>query len=379
MSVVQAQSLELLCALTREKRGDQPLAQISAQPGFQEVFFEQLHWHQLAPLIDQSIDWVSDCLIGNVGDEVARIKMQLAANALKHTKETIWLVEQFAAAGIRVVNLKGPALSQQLYGTPIKRHTRDIDLLVSIEDVPEATRRLMEMGYICEFSEFQRPGFYSQYTFLSKDVSFHHPGKDILIELHWRLMNNPELMPIDFEDAWRTREEVMLGDSAVTVLGSVNNALYLACHGSIAHWARLKWVADWQQLLNNNTLDWEQVFMKARSIGKEIYLQNALDNAGYWFGKSSTSMPLQNSRRVASHLLATNRTSQLHCKYPSVTKSAWNRLLMAGSVSATWEEFRRSLGTSVVDIRFCRLPNQLFFLYYLFRPLIYLARKIRTA
>jgi hypothetical protein len=372
---VQQESLAFLCSLTRGQSGDSVTTERLSETGFRKVFLEQLNWHQLALHIDLSGDWAAENLPVELTDEISQMKLRLAANALKHTYETIGLVQHLNQAGINVLCLKGNALSQQLYDSPVKRHTNDIDLFTRLEDVPDTVHLLCELGYRCNLDKFLEADFFQAYTFLSKDVCLYHPDKRIVLELHWRLETNPTFMPLTFDQAWKNRDQVTLAGQAVPVPGHVDNIVYIACHGTRSHWARMKWVLDWQQILTDESVEWDQVFDQARHYGKEIYIRNACDNAQYWFGPNQVTLPEEFDSRRARRLFVINLGCQLQCEYPSVMVGVVNRLRLARRPGGLWEEYRRTLGTSTIDLTTFRLTGILFPLHYLLRPILYLVRK----
>jgi hypothetical protein len=59
----------------------------------------------------------------------------------------------FAASQLEFLTLKGPALSQLLFGSPFVRHSIDPDLLIHEEDLLRAKNALLGIGYTPFFSQ----------------------------------------------------------------------------------------------------------------------------------------------------------------------------------------------------------------------------------
>ncbi len=91
------------------------------------------------------------CGTPHLPDDIAnRLRMLSVANArrsLAQVAELRRLAQLFAAAGVRVLVLKGAALAAQLYGDAGARVARDIDLLVDPDQFACAQDVLAAAGY----------------------------------------------------------------------------------------------------------------------------------------------------------------------------------------------------------------------------------------
>lgn len=72
------------------------------------------------------------------------------------------------------------------------RTSRDIDILVAPRDAPAALVVLEAMGFYRRDAEAALP----ELMRLRKDVELLHDGRRQIIELHWRLFDNPCLLPL---------------------------------------------------------------------------------------------------------------------------------------------------------------------------------------
>ncbi len=122
------------------------------------------------------------------------------------------LGSRLGRAGIASAQLKGPALSEALYGDPGRRASRDLDLLVPRERLVEAIAIAVGMGY--EPSPSSAPA--ARRSGLAAEPLLHHSlthRRLPPLELHWRVhwyeqsFAGERLLPgagaARFEAAWR--------------------------------------------------------------------------------------------------------------------------------------------------------------------------------
>jgi hypothetical protein len=97
--------------------------------------------------------------------------------------------------GIPLLLLKGAALAQLVYGNPMLRPMRDVDVLVRARDA----RRAGAVLQACGFAEAGPaiPADHHHLRSMSKAVE----GATVTIELHHRLLQNtPFLRPVEYDD-----------------------------------------------------------------------------------------------------------------------------------------------------------------------------------
>jgi len=87
-----------------------------------------------------------------------------------------------ADAGIVSAPLKGPRLSEALYGDPGRRASSDIDLLVAPEQLRDATDVVRELGYAAPIDHVDDRGLPLLHFAL-----LHEDGQLPPVELHWRI------------------------------------------------------------------------------------------------------------------------------------------------------------------------------------------------
>lgn len=122
------------------------------------------------------------------------------------------LLRAMQGVGIRVAAIKGPLLSQALYGDPHLRDFHDLDIVVARDEVHRAARWLSDEGFTppCHIDWFKRRLFLDSL----REATFTSLQGTIEIDLHWRIDQpwNPPLAEVDDVLGTRGRWPLMLGD-----------------------------------------------------------------------------------------------------------------------------------------------------------------------
>ncbi len=152
------------------------------------------------------------------------------------------------AAGIPTMVLKGAALEMLAYGRLGLKSAWDIDLLVSPGTAARANACLTEAGYDLVEREGLTCARFGTWVELAKDCQFKQSQSGLIVELHWRLVDNPALLSelsVDSESNNVAVSENLL----LRTLGEEAMFSYLCVHGALHGWFRLKWLADLSALL----------------------------------------------------------------------------------------------------------------------------------
>jgi hypothetical protein len=158
------------------------------------------------------------------------------------------IAQAFAIAQLPVGILKGVPLSLEIHGSLGHRVSRDIDLLVAPARIADALDQLARLGF-----HPQDPGIVAtparraRLIRWHKDIELVHAGRRQIVELHWRLFDNPHLLPL--AQPWPLVPADLPMDLACLVLPAPVNLRYLALHGAQHGWSRLKWLLDFAALL----------------------------------------------------------------------------------------------------------------------------------
>ena len=167
---------------------------------------------------------------------------RIAVDELWSAAETLRLQRRLRAGGVELLVLKGVAVAMLAFGRLGLRFNRDIDILVRPEDVAASLAILAAEGYrVSEPLDGDAEGPTPQWLALHKDIVLEHESGRGIVELHWRLFDNAQLLGAS-DLAGQTVK--LTGNGVVETLPQEINLIYLCVHGAEHAWSRLKWLLD---------------------------------------------------------------------------------------------------------------------------------------
>jgi hypothetical protein len=198
----------------------------------------------------------------------------IAAAGLVQAAETARLQGALREAGVESLVLKGVAVDLAAYGRIGVKSAKDIDLLVAPQHAKAALDVLERAGYVPLHPSGLDASQRETWIALARDWELIHPDRRLQVELHWRVVDTPFLLPaLSVADG----EDVAITPAlSVRALQKPQLFAYLCVHGATHGWARLKWIADVNALLGREG---------AAGI-ERIYRQSLLHGAGLCAGQS---------------------------------------------------------------------------------------------
>lgn len=196
--------------------------------------------HKLAPVVAPRLSGL---------DVPPAIAAGIAAEARENAKIALQqmvvlrgLSTAFIAAGLRVAILKGLPLAARLYGGAGNRHARDIDLAVPEVALAECVRILREHGFRVHAEHTLRGRIFGTRSLIEEcnDLAFTNEDNGTIVELHWRSGHFRGWPDWIEQGEWCSAE----GSPDLFVLPPSADMIYLATHGAMHMWGRLKWLAD---------------------------------------------------------------------------------------------------------------------------------------
>lgn len=367
----------LLAAVRRFLRPESPLPQASS-----------LDWDRLAAMtsahtvVPQLYLAVKDSPVPP--DWLARLREQFEAAGrfnLALSSELVRLLWVLEREGIAAVPLKGPALAVTLYGNLALRASSDLDLLVHPCDFPRVRSLLACNGYR-QTSVQHWPGEAPAFRARERQISFLDASGAFSVDVHWHPL--PAYIPENFETerVWATLQSIVLGGRELRTLAPGYLLLYLCAHGGKHGWERLAWICDLARLLQLETaLDWDAVFEEARRTRTRRMLATGLLVAGDLLG---SDLPVPAARFVAGIPQARALADDVWSRFEDSTPIPTPALDMTGFCLRLFDtpgqRLRLLFGTwiapSEADYRTLKLPPVLFPLYYAYRPLRLVARRL---
>ena len=349
---------------------------------------QDLDWDRLASLaaahtvIPQLYVAVKDSPVPP--DWLVRLREQFEAAGrfnLALSSELVRLLWVFEREGIAAVPLKGPALAVALYGNLALRASSDLDLLIHPRDFPRVRSLLACNGYR-QTSVQHWPGDAPVFRARERQISFLDASGAFSVDVHWHPL--PTYIPENFAPAriWDTLQGITLGGRIVRTLAPAYLLLYLCAHGGKHGWERLAWICDLARLLQlEPELDWNAVLAEARRTRTRRMLAAGLLVAGDLLG---SDLPSPAARFVAEVPQARALANDVWSRFESNTPIPTPALDMTGFCLRLFDTpgqrlrliFGTWIGPSEADYRALKLPPFLFPLYYAYRPLRLVVRRL---
>jgi hypothetical protein len=362
---------------------------LAAGPDWDSIL-EGARRHRVAPLLLAGLHACrSPDLPTEFVAELRREAMEAAQRSLAQTAEIARLARLFEQADIPVLALKGIVLSAQLYGDLALRNPRDIDLLVDPQQFDAAGALLIAAGYRRDgpILSARQAAAYQSWI---KEVEYLHAATGISVELHHRLSDNPALIPWNFPELWRDREEVEIAGTIVSTLPRRLLPLYLCVHGAGHCWERLRWLVDLAGAFEEPDAT-EAAIAAAEAEGLGPPMLHAVMLAHDWLGLPVEEPQLARARadrrvahlhRILTHFYAGAawyRTPERGSFAGFLRYSLWLRLYNY-SLKRDWRYWRHQAMRELIspaDWEVVRLPDWLFWLFPLVRPIGWLVRRWR--
>lgn len=317
---------------------------------------------------------------------------QAERDCVTKSMQQVALLREIAATaegrGLRVIVMKGVALSAHLYGDVFIREAFDLDLLVH----PEETERLDDVLATLGFQPASQPTPLSarQEALLERfhhDRKFVHPASGVIAERHRALSGNAHLIATDFDRLWDRRGQARIADYSVAILGDADLARYLAVHAARHGWERWKWIADLAVLYYRaGETGLARLRDDARTEGLLAIFNCAVLLVAATTGTSLPSAAVsgalgdRRARRLA--IQALRMVSVVHTPdtigaHRARLRGAAYRLLLKPTPGYLAFELAAFVHHDE-DWRALRLPDGLIPLYYLAWPFFYLGRRLRA-
>ena len=340
---------------------------------------------RVAGLVHDALQAADTNLPAAPAAEFARRAQAIFRKNLLLAAETCRLQQLLDAAEIPSVALKGVALAQLAYGSLKVKHSHDIDLLIPPDRALAAMALLERDGYALSFpanhlSAAQR----RTVVHYSREAAFVHPDHGTLLELQWRVADNPQLLN-EVHAASPTQNVVVADGSSIRTLAGDDLFAYLCLHGAYHAWSRLKWLADLNAFIAAS--DVVHLHRYAQAKGAGFCSGQALLLCRNFF-----TLPLPDS--LASELQGAARVRKLYA-IAAETMADRARGEDGGSVQAVWRGFWtqfllgqgwaffaaqcRTASVGIIDIISLPLPPYLHFLYPLLRLPLWLWRRAAAA
>jgi len=402
-TMATATEMQLLCCCARLTLDECHTAQAN------ELISQDIDWqslvqlamlHGVMPLLCKNlIGFGSEAIPASV---IKEIKAYFHLNALRNqtqTRELMRLLNLFAQRGMSVVPFKGPLLAVQAYGALSLRQFGDLDILVSPDDFVAARDLLFAHGYEraktfwgvidIELQEQDLMRRWGECPLRSANGQFE-------VDLHSRLMGGEfPILSADFSVFWDRLSPTTVLKREVRSFCPEDLLLYLCVHGSKDLWKRLNWVCDVATLIQEQPeLDWAVIIERSQSLECEQMLWLGISLAESLLGIELPEIALERRR---SHFTKQAFLTQIEAQLLSgispklICYTQTQRVYFHGQLLGNrrdqlihYLKFMKHITLhrfkpNIYDKAFLSLPSQLYFLYYLIRPVRLLFNALRRA
>jgi hypothetical protein len=302
--------------------------------------------------------------------------------AIKHCLLLTQLLKVFNNAGIPVMILKGPVLSDQLYGDVGLRQSKDIDLAVELADLSRAQTCLSSLGWNLDPSWFPlSPRQWASFLRNEHELQFIDPGGGAVLEIHWR---NDWDTPIQYNACWARSISSVWQGCNYQALDPIDQLLYLCNHGGIHAWSRVKWLGDLARIHSSGQVDWQAAVDRARNTGQENPLLASLKLLQIVYGLPLPGL-LPNPWKDLPSFLVDSPLHEILVLKDSATLGPLEmfrsrlRLTRYQKLALPRKAWRESLARFTYnrkDFKALRLPDVFFWAYAPLHPVLSVWRKI---
>ena len=331
------------------------------------------HHHCILPLLYLHLNSTTPSLVpAYVNERLHRDNSQATRFSLFLTGELLKVVELLEENGIPAASFKGPTLAVRAYGDVGLRQFGDLDILVRKKDILRVKEFLINRAFksTLELTNSQQAAllrFDSAYTFANE--------RGVMLDVHWDFVERHFAFDIEVDRLWERLEPVTISGKEILTLSSEDLLLILCLHGFTHLWERLGWICDVASLIDSRKdLNWQLVLDNATSLGARRILSLGLFLANDMLGASipaevSTSLPpdarvKKLSSQVREQLfIGRNASAGMFAEAATVVNLRERR---SDRLRAC---LRLAASPRSYDWMFFSVPDSLFFLYYLVRPL----------
>lgn len=203
----------------------------------------------------------------------------IAAANLRAAAASRDVLDDFEAAGVPALFVKGLTAAALAYRQPLLKMSWDIDLLVAPENIPAAAEHLAKRGHR---PILPHPPADLEHWHRRRKESVWASDDGLHVELHSRLADNTRLIPCITVDSPSETVEVAPGIRLPTLARDELFA-YLCVHGASSAWFRLKWISDLAGLIHGQSgemierlYEWSQALGAERAAGQALLLADSL-------------------------------------------------------------------------------------------------------
>jgi hypothetical protein len=201
---------------------------------------------------------------GVVPDRVrASLRERVRLGALRaevQVAELLAILAALEARGVVAIAHKGPSLSALAYGHAAARDAVDLDLMVRGPEVEAAEQVLRARGYRRTRPGDLRPRLEAGWRAAWNETELVSGDGWFFVDLHWHVYPRQFPFRVDLTRLWSCPGRVALPGGEVRVFAAEELLVLLCLHGTKDTWRKLVWLCDVDRLVRATpALDWGRV------------------------------------------------------------------------------------------------------------------------
>lgn len=340
--------------------------------------------HRVGPLVWSALDKSRlQNIPSRIGERLKSHSHRAAIDSLRLKAETLKIVGTLNKSGIVPAILKGWPLEEDLFRSAGKRVMRDVDLLVADNEIAKTAEILLSIGYRSDiemiFRSQAKIDFAGNFT---KDYILYSVDRQSIVELHTRPVRLRHLLPtkaLSFQTKSVLFQE---REVAFRILSDPSCYLYLAIHGQMHRWQRVKWLCDFPPLMQRMTeTDWREIIHLSRIYGVQRTACSALVACGRLFGvripeQAAPLLAAVDEEKIAATICRDIANARPASGMPTL-KQSFEILANDYGLSDRWRPKASAVLRHLhlpAEIAKTRLPDRLLFLLYFTLPFRLTAR-----
>lgn len=232
-------------------------------------------------------------------------------------------------AGLRPVVFKGAALAHSVYPDPACRSMGDLDVWLTVDEMPRARAALESIGYRFDFNSDRPPALMAMHN---GEVRLYGPDSAAgLVELHFGVFAGVWLRRVSGVDEVGIRARcrpVRVAGAPVWTLAPEDHLIQIAVHNAVNHQmslAPLRSLVDVTLLARHQPLDWEAVIQRARAwrLATATWLVLALAQDLCGLDEAAAAVKALAPSRLRQKLIGRFANAEALVEMRDLSKSRW--------------------------------------------------------
>ena len=276
--------------------------------------------------------------------------------------------------------IKGRALGARYYPDPSLRFSRDLDILLAVEEIPGLIVSAQKSGYRV-YPEMREITIGEAYVLSRQCPVITLLGQErIGIEIHTQLDKVGFLL--DHREMLDRLDRIEVDGQACQTLSIHDHFVYICLHHTKHFWSRLNWLTDLDAILSSPDFDKDEALKLASDFGLErtvvacLGFHSACAATEPWEEASKNNDVLDLMR--ACLLILNDGSAKEFDMRPDRLSLDFNfewQFPSGYTYKKNLERFRSVFRPSTADYGTLALPRNLYWVYYPLRPLLLLARR----